>query len=456
MRKISRVLQLILVVAMLVSVFVGCGNEAKAPAADTVAKEESSKETQPEEIQKKNVTLRFSWWGGDARHNATLEAIKLYTDKNPNIKIDGEFGGFDGYREKLATQLVAGNQPDIMQIDAPWLSDLSKMNDPFIDFYQSTSINISGFDQELLKGYGDVGGKLYGLPTGINANALTLYSELAQSVGVQTEQEWDWNKLITEGKKYQSKDKKHYMFAFEQNNLVDFVLRPYIIQKTGKQLVQDDYTLGFDKAVAAEAFTYMMQLFDEGVTQPAGEAFLFKGKDNPKWAAGEIGGFINWLSVYSTSQKTLGGKELSAYLPPIMSDAVNSGWQVRPSQLITVSTKSADSEEAIKFLDFFFNDKDAVLTLNDARGVPPIEASRKILGDANKLDPVVVKATSESAKKAGLVYNAPSNNEELRNILMDVLEKVAFKNMTPDQGADDLIKRYEDKLKVIKDADTKK
>ena len=31
--------------------------------------------------------LRFSWWGGDDRHEATLNAIKLWADKHPEIKI---------------------------------------------------------------------------------------------------------------------------------------------------------------------------------------------------------------------------------------------------------------------------------------------------------------------------------------------------------------------------------
>lgn len=61
------------------------------------------------------VTLRFAWWGGDSRHTATLEAIAAYEKQNPNVKIEAEYQGYDGYNDKILTQLAGGTQPDIMQ-----------------------------------------------------------------------------------------------------------------------------------------------------------------------------------------------------------------------------------------------------------------------------------------------------------------------------------------------------
>ena len=34
------------------------------------------------------VTLRFSWWGGDARHKATEAACQAFMEKYPNIKVE--------------------------------------------------------------------------------------------------------------------------------------------------------------------------------------------------------------------------------------------------------------------------------------------------------------------------------------------------------------------------------
>ena len=51
----------------------------------------------------KKVTLRFMWWGGEARHKATLAAIQAYMKKYPNVRINAEYGGIEGYMQKLIT-----------------------------------------------------------------------------------------------------------------------------------------------------------------------------------------------------------------------------------------------------------------------------------------------------------------------------------------------------------------
>ena len=66
-------------------------------------------------------TLRFSWWGGDDRHQATLEAIDLWNQRHPEIEIVPEYGGWDGWTEKVSAQLSGGTEPDIMQINYDWL-----------------------------------------------------------------------------------------------------------------------------------------------------------------------------------------------------------------------------------------------------------------------------------------------------------------------------------------------
>src|SRR5699024_978082 len=61
------------------------------------------------------IELRMAWWGGQERHDRTLEVIELYEEKNPNVKIVPEYSGMDGYFDKLTTQFAAKNAPDIIQ-----------------------------------------------------------------------------------------------------------------------------------------------------------------------------------------------------------------------------------------------------------------------------------------------------------------------------------------------------
>ena len=82
----------------------------------------------------KNVELRFSWWGGESRIQATLTAINLYMKKNPNVKIVSEYSNFEGYYQKCLSQLAGGTAPDIIQLDQPWLFNFTTFGNFFAIF----------------------------------------------------------------------------------------------------------------------------------------------------------------------------------------------------------------------------------------------------------------------------------------------------------------------------------
>ena len=67
--------------------------------------------------ERDQVTLRFSWWGTDARHEATLAVISAFERANPNIKIEPEYGAQAGYNEQKTVQFASGTAPDIFQIE---------------------------------------------------------------------------------------------------------------------------------------------------------------------------------------------------------------------------------------------------------------------------------------------------------------------------------------------------
>ena len=60
-------------------------------------------------------SLRFMWWGGDARNAATVDVINKYMEENPEISIAAEINSDSGYVDKVAVMLASGTAPDIMQ-----------------------------------------------------------------------------------------------------------------------------------------------------------------------------------------------------------------------------------------------------------------------------------------------------------------------------------------------------
>ena len=110
----KRLVSVALVAALAAGTLAGCGssssgdNTQAAAGGETAGKGGSSDE---------NITLRFAWWGGDERNEATLKVIEQFEAAHPNITIEAEYGGSDGYHDKLATQLASGTAADIVQVD---------------------------------------------------------------------------------------------------------------------------------------------------------------------------------------------------------------------------------------------------------------------------------------------------------------------------------------------------
>ena len=79
------------------------------------------------------VTLRFLWWGGSDRHARTLKALQAFEAGHPGVRVKAEYMGFNGYLEKLTTQMVGGTEPDLLQINWAWLAMFSRQGTGFLD-----------------------------------------------------------------------------------------------------------------------------------------------------------------------------------------------------------------------------------------------------------------------------------------------------------------------------------
>ena len=74
-----------------------------------------------ENNQQKKITV--SWWGGESRHEATVSAIKAFEKENPDIKVDVQFGAWDGWEDSMTAAFYAGTQADITQINWNWINE---------------------------------------------------------------------------------------------------------------------------------------------------------------------------------------------------------------------------------------------------------------------------------------------------------------------------------------------
>ncbi|TXD81601.1 extracellular solute-binding protein, partial [Mitsuaria sp. TWR114] len=140
--------------------------------------------------QDKATVLRFAWWGGAGRHEATLKALALF-ERRHGVRVKAEYMGFNGYLERLTTQIAGGSEPEVMQINWAWLAMFSKRGNGFADLHRHAALlDLAQFDREDLA-YGEVAGKLNALPVSFSARVMLWNQAAFDRAGLALPRSWD-------------------------------------------------------------------------------------------------------------------------------------------------------------------------------------------------------------------------------------------------------------------------
>ena len=386
------------------------------------------------------VTLRLSWWGGDSRHTPTLAAMDAYMAKNPNVKLEGEYGGWDGYYQKIVTQIAGGTAADIIQIDQPWLAELSSKGDVFT-VIDDSMVDLSQFDAAFLENYCSYEGKLMGLPTGTNVNTFVVDTKMLSDFGIDPNTKWTWENIISEGKKINDQDSTRY-FSGATPDILRYWFEIYIAQLAGS-VVDSNKQVAFTQEQGAEAFRYFQRWIDEDIIAPFSQTSLFyqKFQENPDWINGKMATAWTWVS---SMDKDIGAREnFETRQFPVMDGAVNTGILMRPSQIFVVNNNSKNKDEAIKLMDYLFTDPEAIEKLGLARGIPSAEIGRSVLAEKGKISEMAEKATNEGIAQAGDPQSVYQMNSEVMQVMQDVIDEFGFGRLTPEEASAKLIKNLE-------------
>ncbi len=427
----------------------GCQKQQEPKTDEAQGQVQEGAQQAAGEDSKEQVTLRFSWWGGDSRHEATLACIEAFEKENPNIKIEAEYGGFDGYQDKMSAS--GQTEADIMQMDQPWMATFMAQNPDFfvnIRDYEDC-ISLDGFSEDFLEDFCVYSDKLVSLPTGTNALNLLANKAVMDKAGITFSDVITWDDFYEQGKKVNETDPESYFINMD-NGIAFYATRIYLMQMTSRQLINEDYTLGVTVDELEEAFAYTKKLYDDKVIIPYEESMIFKGapQDNPKWNNDQLGCWLNWSSTADQQQ----WEDNAVSLPyPRIEGAENSGVLIRPAQVLVVSSNCEHPREAMKFLDFMFNQEAGILALKDCRSIPPTEKGRQILEENGLISSQASQAVALAVEDPGMPELVVPNTTEVTDTFDAVIEKMIYGQYeSPRAAAEEAHKLMSDMLATVK------
>ncbi|GGO09586.1 ABC transporter substrate-binding protein [Micromonospora parathelypteridis] len=131
------------------------------------------------------VELSVFWWGGAKRAELTEKALRLYSERNPRVTFRVTWQGADGYYDRLATQAVGGNVPDLIQIDDSMLTEYTQRQ-IILDLTEQVAdhrLDLRGLSEGLIR-YGTVEGRTMAVAGGQTHAAVVFNRDLLRELRV--------------------------------------------------------------------------------------------------------------------------------------------------------------------------------------------------------------------------------------------------------------------------------
>ena len=401
--------------------------------------------------QRPSRVLRFAWWGGAARHGATLAAVRLFEQRYPGLRIKSEYMGFNGYLERLTTQVAGGSEPDVMQINWAWLAMFSKRGTGFTDLAPLLGPAVREQLPEAELETGRVAGRLNALPVSYSARVMLWNPSTFERVGLALPKTWD--ELFATGPVFRQKLGEG---AFPlDGELYDMILlaqawvqqrhgTPFIAPASGSGSSIRPSHVAMNEAAAVDWVRIYQRLVNEHVATPLPLRASLGGAEKPTeqqpdWVNGRWAGNYTWDSAIPLRASTLRPPQRLALGEfPTLPGAQHSGMFGRPTLMYAVGRHCKQPELAARLIEFLLTDLDAARLLGRTRGLPGARGPLQQLEREGQLPALELQAHRQiqAQRDAGrLPLPGPLfEHPRMLKFMREVFETVAY-NKTTDIAA---------------------
>lgn len=340
--------------------------------------------------------LTFSWWGGDARHEATQKAVEAFTAAT-GVEVTNTYSAWSGWEDKMSQYFASDSAFDVNQVNWNWLFSFvdGEGKSKFYDLNQVADIiDLTQFNENALAQC-TVNGELLAIPVSMTGRIFYWNKTAFENVGLSVPA--SLADLMAAGPVFAEKAGKDcYPLALGPYDKMILMVH-YLESQYGKDWVVDG-KLNYTVDEIAEGFAFIQSLEDNHVI-PSAETLLGDGADsldkNPKWMEGKYAGIWEWDSSASKFEKALNEGQEFVVGDYFADMGEYQGGFTKVSLAFCIANSAADKQTAAQLIDFLLNSEEGARLLNSQRGIPLSKKANDLCLAENLLDAKVAEANAK-------------------------------------------------------------
>jgi len=307
------------------------------------------------------ATIRFNWWGSDARARTQEAFIEICMAEHPEITVLGETASWNDYQMRLATQAAANDIPDVFMfidpfmyeyIDAGHMLDLRTVADylDLSDFPEITFADVTGPN-----------GEIWGVSTGHSGHGMIINPAVFERYGIDLPDDttWSWD------------DFKEISIAISEASaaaggqtvgstikMTNQMLQVWLRQR-GETLAETaDAPFGATAETVASFVEFVQSLQESGAAvDPATAMEMWFGGGSPEQsvlALGHVGFYFTAVNQLWQFEEAAGHELLPALWPGEADAAQNGAW-IKEGTFVGISANTRYPRAAATLVNCLVN-----------------------------------------------------------------------------------------------------
>lgn len=421
---------LIMVVLML---SVGCSNNSTKP-------EDKKEDTKKEDTKKdetttgKKVEVEF-WHGYSADKADTLkEFVKKFEEENKDIDIVEKFvASGEEILQKVQGAILSNELPDLLWGFPTWTGTLESTK-KLVNVGEMMDEDYRKDIPEGVLNAGKYNDKIYSVPIEAGTLYMIYNKDMFKEAGIE-KVPTTWDELYEAAKKLTNDKHKAIWLPIEPNERTTWTYETFLWQTGGDLLNGTFDKLAFTKEQGLKALNYYTKLITEGYapTSVGQDPFMEK---QVAIVYGTQGAAKSYINKYKMNVGV-------AMLPGETKQATGLG----SNHYFLFDNDQAKKEAAFKFVKWMTTGENnaewAIKT-----GYLPVSVSARdseVYTKYGKENPYMIEAAKALA--FGVARPPIEKYPKISSVISSTIEKIAYKQMTAEEGIDSIIKEINDIIK---------